>query len=353
MKRAKIETTTSGAGEKSKLPLVSLTLSMCLVFSAFSLLLGQIRHLDRLKEAQILSAIIAKNYQFRGLPPPPEQEITAPISPVPVQNVIQLLGTSGGATDFLRQATPAEIAASQLQAKLEETPEYLHLNHVRLLAALDVRFAPLFDKLNIDVTRQRQLRNLLAERENLGDDVNAGINATADLVAGGSKVATDIAGEAMSVGNTQIERDIAQLLGTDGYAAYQNYTANMSQYLLVAELNQSLAQVGGSLSEEQKNALAALLIKEKSSATRIQNSLIPIPQDEQGPLSIFGYKATAIAANDAYIGQSGDIFSTANINSEAAGQAAKILSGTQLAAFLKIQENMTISREMAVMGSVN
>lgn len=144
-----------------------------------------------------------------------------------------------------------EIVAAWL-AMLKD-PKLLAMTSAQQRGLIESHYAQLFKQLGLNGDASQQLVNLLVDRRNAGIDLAASAQATdpqflADPTA---------FGDAVKSAQTDINDQIASLLGPSAYSAFQQYDQNLISNQLVAKVQTLLNGGGDPLTETQKAQLQA------------------------------------------------------------------------------------------------
>ncbi|MBL9206603.1 MAG: hypothetical protein JNN01_16035 [Opitutaceae bacterium] len=191
-------------------------------------------------------------------------------------------------------SAPRMATSSSLERAVSGTPPVSPAMHAR--ATLDLRYADLFRQLNLTPAQLEKLKALLVERD------TARTNVAAVATASGLDPQQNSAEFQKLVNQAQreIEATIAQTIGAEGYATFQNYQQTSTQRYTVKQLEQSLSYTSTPLNAAQGDQLVNLLAR-TSAAHRAASG---------------GDPATALSPM---------------ITDEALAQAASLLSPAQLA----------------------
>ncbi|MFO1451007.1 MAG: hypothetical protein U1F61_22810 [Opitutaceae bacterium] len=191
-------------------------------------------------------------------------------------------------------SAPRMATASSLERPGMPQPSVSPAMHAR--ATLDLRYADLFRQLNLAPAQLEKLKALLVERDTARSNVAAVATASGLNPQQNSSEIQKLVDQAQR----EIEATIAQTIGAEGYATFQNYQQTSTQRYTVKQLEQSLSYTSTPLNAAQGDQLVNLLAR-TSAAYRAASG---------------GDPATALSPM---------------ITDEALAQAASLLSPAQLA----------------------
>lgn len=176
-------------------------------------------------------------------PPPPRAEITIVPAPQP--------------TPPSKAVLPA-ANISQAFSRAMDDPEFRTLLAVAQKSRLSIFYSPLFEELALDPDHLDRFKELLVDKQQSVGDANR-----AALKAGAKE---DPSHQGIAGAQRDINADIQDLLGADGYARYQNYEATRGQRILVDQLQQSLSYTATPLTDGQASELIQALFRNASPA---------------------------------------------------------------------------------------
>ena len=230
-------------------------------------------------------------------------------------------------------------AVRDLMAK----PEVQALMRIQQTAAIDVRYAALFHRLNLGTAQADQLKNFLAERQTTLQDVlmaarDQGVNPRTDP-EGFRKLIADAQGE--------VDVGIKSLLGDSGFAQLQNYEQTLPQRTLVNDLQQRLSYTPVPLSAAQADQLVQILAD--NPPPRGENANPPPPgRGFIGP-ELGGLVAGALGG-PGMLNAVGDMGArgggTARVTAGAVTQAQTVLAPTQMSALQQIQQQQQSQQQL-------
>ena len=170
-----------------------------------------------------------------GAPPPPDNG----------------RGGRGGGRGGRANAQQQIAAVRDLMAK----PEVQALLSVQQKAAIDTRYAAMFQSMNLQPEQVDKLKSLLAERQTTLQDVR---NAAREQ---GIDPRTDPEGfrKLMADAQNDINRGIKSVIGDAGLAQLQNYDQTMPQRNVVNQLQQRLNSTNTPLTPSQSDQLVQIL----------------------------------------------------------------------------------------------
>ena len=176
-------------------------------------------------------------------------------------------------------SVPRVATAPSLERPGVPQPSVSPAMHAR--ASLDLRYADLFRQLNLTPAQLEKLKALLVERD------TARSNVTAVAASSGLNLQQNSAEIQRLVEQAQreIEASIAQTIGAERYATFQNYQQTSTQRYTVKQLEQSLSYTSTPLNAAQGDQLVNLLAR-TSAAHRAASggdpatALSPIITDE-------------------------------------------------------------------------
>jgi RNA polymerase sigma factor (sigma-70 family) len=175
--------------------------------------------------------------------PPAHAEITIVSSPQPAS---------------APKAIPPAANISQAFSRAMDDPAFRALLAVAQKSRLSIFYSPLFEDLALDPDHLDRFKELLVDKQQSVGDANR-----AALRAGAKQ---DAAYQGIAGAQRDIDADIQDLLGADGYARYRNYEATRGQRILVDQLQQSLSYTATPLSDEQASELIQALFKNSASS---------------------------------------------------------------------------------------
>lgn len=210
-------------------------------------------------------------------------------------------------------------------ATLMQDPEFARALMTQQKAALDLRYADLFRKLNLSPAQVDRLKDLLIERQSAAADVMAA--ARAEGVDG--RDAREQLRDLVRATQAETDKAIRTFLGDAGYEAYQSYERTQPQRTLVGQLETKLSYTGAPLQETQKDQLVRILADSAPQGARGNaNNVIFAGRGFDGP---------------APLPMAGGV----TITDEALTRAQGILSQAQLAALKQMQTEQQAQRTMA------
>lgn len=129
---------------------------------------------------------------------------------------------------------------------------------------------------------------------------------------------------------------LREMLGNDGYAAFQKYEKSVGERMMMQQFEQQFSASGAPLEPEQRQQLLQAMTEErlKTPATAYD----PTSKDVAGQL-------TALKSDDALHAY---MSSQADFNARVAERAKGFLSPEQATAFTKIQQQITQMQEMGI-----
>jgi len=156
-------------------------------------------------------------------------------------------------------SAPTMATASSLERPGIPQPSVSPAMHAR--ASLDLRYADLFRQLNLTPAQLEKFKALLVERD------TARANVTAVATASGLNPQQNSAEIQNLVNQAQreIEASIAQTIGAESYATFQNYQQTSTQRYTVKQLEQSLSYTSTPLNAAQGDQLVNLLARTSAS----------------------------------------------------------------------------------------
>ena len=265
----------------------------------------------------------------------------------------------GGRGDFRgRGGDPMQQAAAIRE--LMNKPEVQAMMNLQQKAAIEARYAALFQTLNLSPDQAEKLKTLLAERGSTRMDVMAAATAQGidprENPEAYRKLFTDAQNE--------INASIKSVLGDSGYAQLQNYEQTLPQRALVTDLQQRLSYTNTPLSNSQAEALVQILAANQPTRStsagpggpptdmmQVQIMRGPGPGGPGGPpgrggdfVSIGGPGLGPILG-----GMDGMRGPTVPVTSAAVTQAQSVLAPTQLAALQQIQQQQQAQQQLQQM----
>jgi hypothetical protein len=213
-------------------------------------------------------------------------------------------------------------------ATLMQDPEFARALMTQQKAALDLRYADLFRRLNLSPAQVDRLKELLIERQSAAADVMAA--ARAEGVDG--RDAREQLRELVRSTQAETDEAIRGFLGEAGYDAYQTFERTQPQRTLVGQLETKLSYTGAPLQDTQKDQLVRILAETASQGGRggPQNNVFIAGRGFNGP------GTTAVPGGGGV-----------TITDEAIARAQGILSQSQLSALRQMQAEQQAQRTMA------
>ena len=153
------------------------------------------------------------------------------------------------------QALPASPTPAAFKETEEAAEVRIRMVAARARAALDVRYADLFKRLNLQPAQLEQLKKLLVERD----------TARADVASVASRLGMSPASDRENISLltrqavAEIELNIGQLLGPDGNTVYQRFQDTTVQRFNAKQLEQSLSYTPEPLTSAQSDRLVDLM----------------------------------------------------------------------------------------------
>lgn len=140
-------------------------------------------------------------------------------------------------------------------AEAMSRPEVQKATALRQKAALDNSYAKLFKQLRLPPDKLEQLKRLMVERQQVGNDVfTAASQQGLNPIQNGRELA-----KLTAEGQTKVDADIRALLGDSDYPAYQNYQATLPQRSVVDQFQKSLSYTAAPLDDAQAEQLVQAL----------------------------------------------------------------------------------------------
>ncbi len=215
-------------------------------------------------------------------------------------------------------------------ATLMQDPEFTRALMTQQKAALDLRYADLFRKLNLSPAQVDRLKELFIERQSAAADVMAA--ARAEGLDG--REARDQLRDLVRSTQAGTDEAIRAFLGDVGYEAYQTFERTQPQRNLVGQLETKLSYTGAPLQAAQKDQLVRILAESTPQGGRggPQNNFTFAGRGFDGPAPM-----VMAAAGGGGV----------TITDEAISRAQGILSQAQLAALKQMQAEQQAQRTMA------
>lgn len=158
------------------------------------------------------------------------------------------------------RTTPPAANVSEAFGLAMDDPAFRALLAVAQKSRLSIFYSPLFAALNLPPDRLDQFEELLVDKQQSVGDANRAAQRTG--------VKQDAAYAGIPGAQRDIDADIQNLLGAEGYARYQNYEATRGQRILVDQLQQSLSYTAAPLTDEQAGDLVQALFKNGTATNR-------------------------------------------------------------------------------------
>jgi hypothetical protein len=210
-------------------------------------------------------------------------------------------------------------------AELASNAEFQRLLAIQMKGRISQTYGPLFKQLNLSPDQLAQFQTLLADKQQALMDVmqaarEQGINPRQD--PDGFKT---LVGQAV----TQADNAIQQALGDAAYQQYQQYQQTLPERNTVNTLQQQLSYTQTPLSEDQANALIALLQQTQ-------------PQRSGGGTAGTGNGGDSGPSPMSLINGGGN----AKVTNDAISQASGVLSAPQVAVLQQIQQQQQAQQQM-------
>jgi hypothetical protein len=163
-----------------------------------------------------------------------------------------------------------------------EQPEVQRLVAMQQRASLDGHYASLFKGLALSPDQLDKFKDLLVEKRTSMMDVMAaareqGINPRRDAEAFSKLVAN---------AQTEIDNNIRETLGDNGFSQYENYEKTMPQRTVVNQLEQRLSYSSTPLTPQQSEQMVSILAS--TAPNRAGNTPSPLTTFGNGLAAVFG-----------------------------------------------------------------
>lgn len=230
-------------------------------------------------------------------------------------------GDNAGANDPGRRPGGRFGAFGQLAGNAE----FQRLLAIQMKGRISQTYGPLFKTLNLSPDQLNQFQSLLADKQQAMMDVlqaarEQGINPRAD--PDGFKTL-------MNQAVSQVDQNIQQALGDAGYQQYQQYQQSLPERNVVNTLQQQLSYTQAPLTDDQANAMIALLAQDQPQ--RAGNGTAGTGNGgDQGP----GFMAMINGGGNA------------RVTDDALTQAQSVLSAPQLSVLQQIQQQQQAQQQM-------
>lgn len=276
------------------------------------------------------------------------QLIATHLTKAGVETISKRPVTSDSILDTSRLATlPNRIHRSYGDDPARDLVEYTNVKALAQHLKTEARYHQLYIKLGLTEDLQKKLAELLDERDNLPNDLNAALAKAPHLKSMPGSDHSDFEDLAIKSAYADMEDQIKQLLGADVYSQFQDYESHMPQNLLIEELEQQLSSNNLSLSTQQSTSLLDALITSSPVENTHSKALIPMAADDTAPNAGGGVGLWLVRESDVYIDPQGSIVSNCSVNTAVLEKAAKILSTEQMDALQAIDAKQEALRQMA------
>ena len=227
-------------------------------------------------------------------------------------------GPARGPGRFNRRNGPANLSVL-----LQQNPEFNKLWTDQQKARINSAYGALFKNLNLTPEQASQFQNLLVEKQMSMLDVLSA--ASSEGVMGRAQI-----GSLVQQASAQIDSQIQNLLGPDGYSQYSNY-------------QQSLPQ------RNQVNQLQTLLVT--SGATPLQDYQVQQLTDILAQNSAAGGGGPRMGGGGGFYGIMGSVFAAPlvtgpTISPQSVTQATSVLSPAQLQVLQQMQQQQAAQQQI-------
>ena len=210
-------------------------------------------------------------------------------------------------------------------AEMANNPEFQKLLAIQMKGRISQTYGALFKQLNLSPDQLAQFQSMLADKQQALMDVmqaarEQGINPRED--PDGFKT---LVGQAL----TQADNAIEQALGVAAYQQYQQYQQTLPERNTVNTLQQQLSYTQTPLTDDQANAMIALLQQTQ-------------PQRSGGGTAGTGTGGDSGPSPMALMNGGGN----AKVTSETLSQASGVLSAPQVAVLQQIQQQQQAQQQM-------
>lgn len=263
-------------------------------------------------------------------------------------------GRGGRGGDRGRGGNPMQQATAMRE--LMNKPEVQALMTVQQKAAVEARYAALFQSMNLTPDQTEKLKNLLTERGSTRMDVMAAATAQGIDPRENPQAYRKLFADAQN----ELNNSIKSVVGENGFAQLQNYEQTLPQRALVNDLQQRLSYTNTPLSTSQADALVQILASNQppratqsgpvgppSDGMQVQNTRGPGgpggPPSRGGDFVSIG--APGLGPVMGMVDGVGRGPST-TVTPNAVAQAQSVLAPTQLAALQQIQQQQQAQQQL-------
>jgi hypothetical protein len=209
--------------------------------------------------------------------------------------------------------------------QMASNPEFQRLLAIQMKGRLSQTYGPLFKQLNLSPDQLAQFQSLLSDKQQALMDVmqaarEQGINPRED--PDGFKT---LVGQAV----TQADNAIQQALGDGAYQQYQAYQQTLPERNTVNTLQQQLSYTQTPLTDDQANAMIALLQQDQ-------------PQRSGGGTAGTGSGGDSGPSPMSLLNGGGN----AKVTNDAVTQASSILTAPQVSVLQQIQQQQQAQQQM-------
>lgn len=209
-----------------------------------------------------------------------------------------------------------------------EKPEVQRLLGIQQKAALDSRFASLFQSLNLSPADLDKFKNLLVEKQTASMDAVAA--ARAQGLTGPEN--RDAVHEAIVNAQAEVDNSIRSTLGDAAFAQYQTYEQTLPERNVVTQLQQRLSYSSSPLTDAQSDQIIALLAANA-----------PQSQKNSGPPPIAIFSGGNVGFGTGPFRGGGGVPITDGVIAGSQG----ILNNVQIAALTQLQQEQQAQAQLA------
>jgi len=259
-------------------------------------------------------------------------------------------GRGGRGGERGRGGNPMQQATAMRE--LMNKPEVQALMSLQQKAAVQARYAALFQSMNLTPDQTDKLKTLLAERGSTRMDVMAAATAQGidprENPGAYRKLFTDAQNE--------LNNSIKSVVGENGFAQLQNYEQTLPQRALVNDLQQRLSYTNTPLSTSQADALVQILASNQPPRSTSSGPAGPptdamqvqVTRDPGGPGGPPGRGGDFMSFGGPVMGMVDGMGRgpTTTVTPNAVAQAQSMLAPTQLAALQQIQQQQQAQQQL-------
>jgi len=261
------------------------------------------------------------------------------VDSTPVRTVPQ----GGG---YSRAATREEIR----KETLKNSPEAQQLQLARKKIANFAAYGRLLASLDLDLGQQRQLLDLITNRQAIPQDVKDIINQNfmdGKMKGVRMKEVRTLVEHAVAQAEGENEAQMQRLLGEDKLRALRQYDENLPSNLLVNQVQQLCVLNGEPLNDEKATQLSGIFSAYPVSPTDRHGIVLPVAYREIAQMHASNVNLAVLAKNAWLTDLSGMLTVNYPLSENARIQAMHLLSSQQQNVLFTLREKQTAERTLA------